>query len=146
MAHKGWIAAVVLGATLSACSSQPAQPPETVTVTTERPVVAAPTPAITTPSAIAPATSGAPANTVSQSWTMPNLIGSNLQDAQDAIQALTNNEVFFSGSTDLTGQGRNQIMDANWQVCTSTPPPGATITKGTMIDFGVVRIDIEDCP
>ncbi len=77
---------------------------------------------------------------------MPNLIGSNLQDAQDAIQALTNNEIFFSGSTDLTGQGRNQIMDANWQVCTSTPPPGATITKDTMIDFGVVRIGSEDCP
>lgn len=146
MAHKGWIAAIALGATLSGCSSQSAQPAETVTVTTERPVAAAPPPAITTPSALAPATSGAPANSASQSWTMPNLIGSNLQDAQDAIQALTNNGVFFSGSTDLTGQGRNQIMDANWQVCTSTPPPGATITKDTMIDFGVVRIDIEDCP
>ena len=77
---------------------------------------------------------------------MPNLIGRNLQDAQDAIQAVTNNEVFFSGSTDLTGQGRNQVVDANWQVCTSTPPPGATITKDTAIDFGVVRIDVEDCP
>lgn len=146
MAHKGWIAAIILGVALAGCSSQSAPPAETVTVTTERPVVAAPTPAITTSSAIAPATSGAPANSVSQSWTMPNLIGSNLQDAQDAIQALTNNEVFFSGSTDLTGQGRNQIMDANWQVCTSTPPPGATITKDTMIDFGVVRIDTENCP
>ncbi|MGV0644583.1 hypothetical protein ABQE44_14385 [Mycolicibacterium sp. XJ2546] len=146
MAHKWWIAAIVLGVALAGCSSQSAPPAETVTVTTEQPVVAAPTQAITTSSAIAPATSGAPANSVSQSWTMPNLIGSNLQDAQDAIQALTNNEVFFSGSTDLTGQGRNQIMDANWQVCTSTPPPGATITNDTMIDFGVVRIDTENCP
>jgi hypothetical protein len=77
---------------------------------------------------------------------MPDLIGSNLQDAQDAIQKLTNNEVFFSGSTDLTGKGRNQIMDANWQVCTSKPPPGTTITKDTMIDFGVVRVDSESCP
>jgi hypothetical protein len=76
---------------------------------------------------------------------MPDLIGSNLQDAQDAIQKLTNNEIFYTGSTDLTGEGRNQIMDANWQVCTSTPPPGTTITKDTMIDFGVVRID-ESCP
>lgn len=77
---------------------------------------------------------------------MPNLIGRNLQDAQDAIQALTNHEVFYSGSTDLTGQGRNQILDRNWQVCTSTPPPGASFTKDTVIDFGVVRIDVEHCP
>ena len=77
---------------------------------------------------------------------MPNLIGNNLQDAQDAIQALTDGAVFYSGSTDLTGEGRNQVLDANWQVCTSTPPPGAPLTPSTRIDFGVVRIDIEDCP
>ncbi|MCV7105614.1 PASTA domain-containing protein [Mycolicibacterium chitae] len=77
---------------------------------------------------------------------MPDLRGKNLQDAQDAIQLLTNNQVFFSGSTDLTGQGRNQIMDRNWQVCTSTPAPGASFTAETSIDFGVVRIDTESCP
>jgi hypothetical protein len=38
-----------------------------------------------------------------QTWTMSDLRGRNLQDAQDAIQALTNNEVFYTGSTDLTG-------------------------------------------
>ena len=38
-------------------------------------------------------------------------------------------------------------MNGNtWQVCTSTPPPGSTITKDTTIDFGVVPIDVEDCP
>ena len=80
------------------------------------------------------------------SWTMPNLIGKNLQDAQDAIQQLINNEVFYTGSTDLTGQGRNQVMDRNWQVCTSTPPPGESFNSDTAIDFGVVRIDSEICP
>lgn len=60
---------------------------------------------------------------------MPNLIDKNLQIAQDAIQQLTNNEVFYTGSTDLTGQGRNQVMDRNWQVCTSTPPPGESFTR-----------------
>jgi hypothetical protein len=99
----------------------------------------------TAPSAsvAAPSTS---ASTVQESWTMPDLTGRNLQDAQDAIQALTNNTVFYSGSTDLTGQGRKQVMDRNWQVCTSTPAPGATLTKGTAIDFGVVRMDSESCP
>ncbi|BBZ02863.1 hypothetical protein MCHIJ_23000 [Mycolicibacterium chitae] len=93
---------------------------------------------------VVPAAPAAPAP--AQSWTMPDLRGKNLQDAQDAIQLLTNNQVFFSGSTDLTGQGRNQIMDRNWQVCTSTPAPGASFTAETSIDFGVVRIDTESCP
>lgn len=93
---------------------------------------------------VVPAAPAAPAP--AQSWTMPDLRGKNLQDAQDAIQLLTNDQVFFSGSTDLTGQGRNQIMDRNWQVCTSTPAPGASFTAETSIDFGVVRIDTESCP
>ncbi|WP_199178206.1 hypothetical protein [Mycobacterium hubeiense] len=77
---------------------------------------------------------------------MPNLIGKNLQDAQDAIQQLTNGDVFYSGSTDLTGRGRNQMIDNNWQVCTSTPVPGESFTNNTVIDFGVVRIESEECP
>lgn len=97
----------------------------------------------TVPAAPAPATEPGPS---AQTWTMPNLIGKNLQDAQDAIQRLTSNEVFYTGSTDLTGQGRNQIMDSNWQVCTSTPGPGEPFNKDSVIDFGVVRIDGETCP
>ena len=79
-------------------------------------------------------------------WTMPNLIGKDLQGAQDAIQSLTRDQVWYSGSTDLTGQGRAQIMDRNWVVCTSTPPPGSTFTTDTKVTFGVVRIDTEKCP
>ncbi|MBI3224390.1 MAG: hypothetical protein HYZ39_04955 [Mycolicibacterium cosmeticum] len=80
------------------------------------------------------------------SWTMPNLIGKDLQGAQDAIQSLTHDAVWYTGSTDLTGKGRAQISDRNWQVCTSTPPPGASFTASTKVDFGVVRIDTEVCP
>lgn len=79
------------------------------------------------------------------SWTMPNLVGMDLQGAQDAIQSLTKGAVWFSGSTDLTGKGRAQIIDRNWQVCTSTPVAGARITTTTSIRFGVVR-DTEKCP
>lgn len=145
MGLQGWIAAIAVGFMITGCSTSPPVPPaETVTVTTERTVAATPAPTIApVPAPSVPAATAAPA---AQSWTMPTLIGRNLQEAQDAIQALTDNEIFYSGSTDLTGKGRNQIMDANWQVCTSTPPPGSTITKDTMIDFGVVRIDVEDCP
>jgi len=79
-------------------------------------------------------------------WTMPDLRGRDLQGAQDAIQSLTLGEVWYSSSTDLTGQGRAHINDRNWFVCTSTPPPGATFTTSTKIDLGVVRIGTETCP
>jgi hypothetical protein len=79
-------------------------------------------------------------------WTMPNLIGMNLQGAQDAVQSLTDDRVWFSGSTDLTGQGRMQINDRAWVVCSSTPPPGAKFTQNTPVNFGVVRKDVEQCP
>lgn len=80
------------------------------------------------------------------SWTMPNLIGRNLQGAQDAIQSLTDDAVWFTSSTDLTGRGRAQIRDRDWQVCTSTPPPGTRFTASTKVGFGVVRSDSETCP
>ena len=79
------------------------------------------------------------------SWTMPNLVGMDLQGAQDAIQSLTNGQVWLSSSTNLTGKGRAQIMDRNWTVCGSTPAPGVTFRATTSIDFGVVR-DTEKCP
>ena len=79
------------------------------------------------------------------SWTMPDLVGVDLQGAQDAIQSLTDGEVWYSSATDLTGQGRAQIVDRNWVVCSSTPPAGAAFTATTNIDFGVVR-DTETCP
>ena len=57
--------------------------------------------------AVSPPASAAP------SWTMPNLIGMDLQGAQDAIQSVTGGEVWFSSSTDLTGRGRAQLSDRN---------------------------------
>lgn len=86
-----------------------------------------------------------PEASAESSWTMPDLIGKDLQGAQDAIQSLTDGEVWFSGSTDLTGKGRAQISDRNWQVCSSTPAVGARFTASTEIDFEVVRVS-EDCP
>ena len=86
-----------------------------------------------------------PAAHADQSWTMPNLVGKDLQGAQDAIQSLTHGQMWLSTSTDLTGKGRAQIVDRNWTVCGSTPAPGATFTATTAIDFGVVR-DTETCP
>lgn len=66
--------------------------------------------------------------------------------AQDAIQSLTDDQVWFSDSVDLTGQDRMQINDRAWVVCSSTPAPGATFTESTAVTFGVVRKGSESCP
>jgi len=76
---------------------------------------------------------------------MPDLVGQTLQDAQDAVQALTGNAVFFTSSTDATGQDRAQVLDANWKVCSQNVGPGDAITAKTMIEFAAVKLD-EQCP
>ena len=80
-----------------------------------------------------------------ESWTVPDEVGKDLQTAQDDLQALTGNPAYISTSKDLTGQGRHQINDRNWQVCNSTPDPGATFTSQTNVVFGVVK-NGESCP
>ena len=76
---------------------------------------------------------------------MPNLVGSDLQAAQNQIQALTGRVIFFTSSHDATGRNRNQVLDSNWKVCSQNIPPGAAIDAATKIDFGAVRQD-EKCP
>lgn len=78
-------------------------------------------------------------------WAMPNLVGSNLQDAQNQIQSLTSDAIFYTSSHDLSGANRNQVLDANWEVCSQNVAPGAAITPDSTIDFGVVKIG-EGCP
>ena len=75
---------------------------------------------------------------------MPKLVGRNLQDAQDAIQALTGNAIFFTKSHDATGRGRHQVLDRDWKVCSQNVRPGAAITTTTVIDFGAAKLG-EDC-
>lgn len=97
---------------------------------------------------VAPTIPGSPsaaAPTPAQaSWTMPDLIGTNLQDAQDAIQKLTDFGIVLTTSHDATGADREQLVDRNWKVCSQNIAPGATINASTMIDFGTVKID-ESC-
>jgi hypothetical protein len=80
-----------------------------------------------------------------QQWAMPNLLNANLQQAQDQIQALTDDAIFFTSSHDASGRGRHQILDRDWKVCSQNVPAGATITVGTKIDFGAVKL-AETCP
>ena len=85
------------------------------------------------------------AHTTPVGWNMPDLRGSNLQTAQDAIQALTDNPLFYTASEDASGRGRHQINDSNWTVCSQVPAAGATFDDETVITFQAVKVS-EDCP
>lgn len=79
-------------------------------------------------------------------FAMPNLVGANLQVAQNTVQQ---SGIFYSVSHDLLGM-RMQMMDSNWQVCDQTPAAGTRITGPASdwegrIDFGVVKLT-ETCP
>jgi hypothetical protein len=138
------LVAGIAAVAVTGCGARPAP----VTVHDAAPssrVQAAPTaPASATSPVAAPPVAAPPVE--AQSWVMPDLSGQNLQAAQDAIQALTGNPGFLSTSTDLTGQARMQVMDRNWQVCSSTPAPGEAFNSASTVDFGVVKLDSESCP
>jgi hypothetical protein len=89
--------------------------------------------------------SGNPSPPTAKQWVMPNLVGVNLQQAQDRIQALTGDPLFLTTSHDASGKGRHQILDRDWKVCAQNVPPGASITMNSKIDFGTVKL-AESCP
>jgi beta-lactam-binding protein with PASTA domain len=114
-------------------STAPAQPVKTVTVST-------------TPSPSSP--TGASTEKASQGntdWVMPNEVGEVLQDAQDAIQGVTDNPFFYTASHDALGKARFQVLDRDWQVCSQSPSAGTSFNQDTDITFDVVKL-WEDCP
>lgn len=94
-----------------------------------------------TSSPSAPPTSASAART----WVMPNLVGTNLQRAQDRIQAITGDPLFLTSSHDASGRQRFQVRDADWRVCTQNVAPGTRFGMHAKIDFGAVKLT-ESCP
>ena len=84
----------------------------------------------------APRTTTSSAPPVATTVPMPNVVCMNLQDAQNLIQELG---VFYSRSTDATGKGRNQVLDANWVVVGQTPGVGVPIGEGDAV-LSVVKL------
>lgn len=134
-ALTGAAALAVLG--LAACDttstgSQPVtvtQAPVTVTqapaTVTQAPTTVAQAP-VTVPER-AEITSAKTTSAAAAMVPMPDVVGMNLQAAQDHIQTLG---VFFSRSEDATGAGRAQVLDSNWVVVAQTPEPGVLIGEG----------------
>ena len=133
--------ALALTATLAlgACSSS--KPTATVLPTT----TPSPSPTTTGPTATTLATqppttqaaTAAPARIL-----VPNMVGEDLQLAQDTMQAAG---FYILRSHDATGEGRSQVLDRAWKVCDQLPPGGSTVAASQFIDFGVVK-DEEGCP
>ncbi|WP_223188182.1 PASTA domain-containing protein [Streptomyces sp. TRM68416] len=72
--------------------------------------------------------------------TLPNLVGMDLQAAQDEAQAAG---FYALDDQDASGQGRLQVLDRNWTVCSQDPEPGNHPTD-TLVTLYAVK-DTETC-
>lgn len=130
-------AGAVLAVLAAGCADQPVAP-------TPPPPPPRATPSFTVPPPVT-VTAATPTVVVAtegpRHWTMPNLVGANLQEAQDAIQELTGFEIPITISHDATGAGREQLLDRNWKVCSQNIAAGEEINSASRIDFGAVRTD-----
>ena len=72
--------------------------------------------------------------------TLPNLVGQDLQAAQDAAQ----DAGFYAlDDQDASGQNRLQVMDRNWTVCSQEPKAGTHPTDTPVVLYAVK--DTETC-
>lgn len=134
-ASAGATGIAILGVTilLAGCAGEPT-PYVTITVQTTETVTAGPLDPIE--DQIEEAVDEATA------FTMPDLVGLNLQDAQDQLQDMGS---FLMDQEDASGDDRWQIDDSNWKVCRQDPEPGASHSKLDIVTLWSVKND-EACP
>ncbi len=65
-----------------------------------------------------------------------DFVGMDLQRAQDSAQA---GGIYNLDSTDVSGQGRQQLLDRNWTVCAQTPAAGSTMSADDTLTFDTVK-------
>ncbi|GAA5153416.1 hypothetical protein GCM10023340_35430 [Nocardioides marinquilinus] len=88
---------------------------------------------------------GGQSNAGGDSFALPDETGKNLQAAQDDVQAVSGIPFFVTFSEDASGEGRAQILDSGWQVCSQQPAAGTMVSVEDDITFFVVRVS-ESCP
>ncbi len=148
MKRRFWGLVGVAMVSLTACTGSPAEP-ATVTVTETQEAEAqgtGPEPTMAEESApeqptTADAGSGATGAT-EQTFTMPAVVGQNLQDAQDLLQTM---DSYVMDQQDATGLERLAIDDSNWTVCAQDPAPGVVVPISTVVTLAAVKLD-ETCP
>jgi beta-lactam-binding protein with PASTA domain len=77
-----------------------------------------------------------------EGFTMPDVVGMVLQDAQDLLQSKGS---YLMDQVDATGLGRLQILDSNWTVCSQSPPAGASVSPTQIVTLSAVKLT-ESCP
>jgi len=134
MVKRTAAALIVLAASaggLAACSASEPLPAVTVTETTYITITASPLTDI-----VGAVTGG------EDTFVMPTLIGMDLQEAQDVLQAMGSLRL---DQQDASGEGRNQILDRNWKVCAQVPEPSTVHPKADEVRLESVKDD-ETCP
>ncbi|RCG31647.1 PASTA domain-containing protein [Sphaerisporangium album] len=117
-----FLAATVL-AGLTGCGAQSGTAAPVVTVTATEPA-----PAVTVTEVATETPVAKPARV--QRKVLPNVVGMNLQAAQDKLQATG---FYVLNDKDATGQGRFQVLDRNWVVTQQTPGAGQKLPTDTLI-------------
>jgi hypothetical protein len=137
-------AAVLMLVTLGACASDS----DTSSAVVEETTAATPDPERepteeTTDEPEVEPVAGEDADTSSEdTFIMPNVVGMNLQEAQDELQSLGS---YILSQDDATGQGRFQVLDSNWQVCSQDQAPGETFDLAELVNLTAVKLS-ETCP
>ncbi|GAB6899686.1 PASTA domain-containing protein [Kineosporia succinea] len=75
-------------------------------------------------------------------FTMPDLVGRNLQDAQDVLQSRGS---YLLDQVDATSQNRFQLLDSEWRVCHQSPKAGQHVLKTELVRLEAVKTG-ENCP
>ena len=122
---------IVMVGSLSSCGGGGSSAAVEATTTTTQKSTTTLAPTTVAPTTVPPTTQAPKAPSI-----MPNVVGMNLQAAQDLIQTTG---VFFSKSVDCTGRDRMQILDRDWQVVSQTPAAGAEFGENEAV-LGVVKI------
>ncbi|WP_327701755.1 DUF3761 domain-containing protein [Streptomyces decoyicus] len=72
----------------------------------------------------------------SDTVTVPDYTGRNLQEAQDAAQ---DKGIYLLKSRDLSSRHRLQVWDRHWQVCDQEPAAGTVMEDADTLTFDVVK-------
>ena len=121
----GIVVSIALALTLTGCLSAPeADVKETIRVT----------------EAVSPSAPAAASD--DSTFSMPNYRDWVLQDAQDNLQSLGS---YLMNQEDASGDGRLQVNDSNWHVCSQKPVAGVRVNPADIITLWVVKLD-EVCP
>jgi hypothetical protein len=78
-----------------------------------------------------------PTATPEAKFTMPKVVGMNLQLAQDLLQSKGS---YILDQVDHKGLLRIQVLDSNWKVCKQTPTAGKVVLASTVVTLSSVKL------